>query len=323
MARNMPRVAVPLSYFEFFPHLKEELAAKYPGTKFAPKGDLMQGEKLVEFLKGYDVAVIGLNRFTDEVCRQLPDLKVVSLCSAGVDHIDPAILNKYGIKMYWAPGINKYSVSELAVCYMVFILRRVHFFSDVLKRGEWRGPMGFGRDLRGCTVGIHGVGHIGKEVVKLLQPYGIKKILCCDRVDFSDFYKQFPNVEKVDMDEMLERSDVVTIHLSKNKTTIGLYTGAVLDKMKPGSILINCARGGMIDEAALAERLKSGHLAGAALDVFEIEPANNHPLIRLPNFFASPHIGATTLDSWEAMLRSGMYGIENAYTPTPGVYPFD
>lgn len=318
----MPRVAVPLSYFEFFPELKAKMEKKYPGVKWAPPGNLMQGQALVDFLKGAEVAVIGLNRFTDEVCRQLPDLKIVSLCSAGVDHIDPDVLNKYGIKMWWAPGINKISVSELAVCYMVFVIRRVHFFASVLKQGAWKGPMGFGADLRGRTVGIHGVGHIGKEVVKLLQPYGVK-ILACDREDYSDFYKQFDNIETVGMDEMLGRSDVVTIHLSKNKSTIGLYTGAVLDKMKPGAILVNCARGQMVDEVALKERLESGHIAGAAFDVFAVEPANNHPLIDLPNFFASPHIGATTRESWHAMLSSGIHGIEHAYRAETGVYPFD
>jgi D-3-phosphoglycerate dehydrogenase len=322
--RNSPRVAVTLSYFDYFPELRAEVEAKYPDVKWAPPGiGLMQGQELVEFLKGYDVAVIGLNRFTDDVCKQLPDLKVVSLCSAGVDHIDPAILAKHDIDMWWAAGVNKFSVSELAVCYMVFTLRRLPYFSGVLYKGEWKGPRGFGGDLRGQTVGIHGVGHIGKEVVKLLQPYGVKKILCCDRVDYSDFYKQFPNVEKVDRDEMLGRSDVVTIHLSRNQTTIGMYTGAVLDKMKKGAILVNCARGNMVDEVALKERLDNGHLAGAAFDVFAVEPANGNPLLSVPNFFASPHIGATTKDSWEAMLRSGIYGIEHAYRQEPGVYPFD
>ena len=318
----MPKVAVPLPYFDFFPEIKAELAAKYPGAKFSTPGVLMQGEKLIEFLKGYDTAVIGLNRFTDEVCKALPELKVVSLCSAGVDHIDPAILNKYGIKMWWVPGINKISVSELAVCYMVLTVRRVPFYSSVLMRGEWKGPMGFGGDLRGRTVGIHGVGHIGKEVIKLLQPYGVK-ILACDREDFSDFYKEFNNVEKVNAEELWARSDVLTIHLSKNKSTLGMYTKEVQAKFKPGMILVNCARGGMVDEAALAANLASGHISGAAFDVFDIEPANNNPLLKLPNMFASPHIGATTMGSWDAMLRSGMHGIEHAYEPKPGVYPFD
>jgi len=87
--------------------------------------------------------------------------------------------------------------------------------------------------------------------------------------------------------------------------------------------LVNCARGGMVDEAALAERLKDGRIAGAAFDVFAVEPANGHPLLTLPNFFGSPHIGATTLESWQAMLRSGVHGIEHAYHPEPGKYPFD
>jgi D-3-phosphoglycerate dehydrogenase / 2-oxoglutarate reductase len=212
-------------------------------------------------------------------------------------------------------------VSELAVCYMVLTVRRVHFFSSVLRKGEWKGPMGMGADLRGRTIGIHGCGFIGKEVVKLLQPYGVK-ILASDRVDFSDFYKEW-GVEKVDADELWARSDVLTIHLSRNSTTIGMYDGKVLDKMKPGSFLINCARGSIVDEHALKERLESGHIAGAAFDVLHVEPANGNPLLDVPTFFGSPHIGATTRESWGAMLRSGMRGIKDAYEPQPGVYPFD
>ena len=181
--------------------------------------------------------------------------------------------------------------------------------------------MGFGSDLRGKTVGIHGCGHIGKEVVKLLQPYGVK-IIACDRVAMPDFHRDH-NVEEVGADELWTRSDVLTIHLSRNKTNIGLYTGDVLDKMKKGAVLINCARGSMVDEEALRERLLSGHLAGAAFDVFAVEPANGNPLLDVPTFFASPHIGATTHASWEAMLRSGIQGLEHAYRQEPGVYPFD
>jgi D-3-phosphoglycerate dehydrogenase len=116
---------------------------------------------------------------------------------------------------------------------------------------------------------------------------------------------------------------VLTIHLSRNKSTLGLYTGEVLDRMKRGAILINCARGSIVDEVALKARLESGHIAAAAFDVFAVEPANGNPLLEVPNFFGSPHIGATTVESWEAMLRSGMHGIEHAYRAEPGVYPFD
>ena len=137
-----------------------------------------------------------------------------------------------------------------------------------------------------------------------------------------DFFKQY-NVESVSADELWARSDVLAIHLSKNSSTIGMYTAEVLDKMKPGAFLINLARGNLVDEQALKVRLESGRIAGAVFDVFAVEPANDNPLIALPNMFAFPHIGATTREAWENMLRSGMYGVEKAYDAQPGVYPFD
>lgn len=315
------RVAVTIAYFDFFPELKQELAAIYPNVKFRSDRKRFSEDELIDFCRGHDAAVIGIESFTERVCAALPELKVISMCSAGVDHIDPDIMNRYGKKIWWAPGINKVSVAELSVCYMVLALRRIHEFATILRAGKWTGPVGFGADLRGKTVGIHGVGHIGKEVVKLLQPYGVK-ILCCDRVDITEFCQQW-NAESVSAEEMWARSDIVTIHLSKNRSTIGLYTGAVLDKMKPGALLVNCARGQMVDELALKQRLEGGHLAGAAFDVFAIEPANGNALINVPTMFASPHIGATTQDSWLAMLRSGIYGIPKAYKVENGVYPFD
>jgi D-3-phosphoglycerate dehydrogenase len=315
------RVAVTTPYFDFFPDLKAELAARYPGAKFRTNRAKLEEADLIDYLRGYEAALIGLDRFTERVCVNLPDLKIVSLCSAGVDHIDPAILNRHGIRMWWAAGVNKVSVAELAVCYMVFVVRRIHFFSSVLRAGEWKGPVGFGADLRGKTIGVHGCGHIGKEVVKLLQPYGVE-ILVCDRVDMSDFCREW-SVRAVEAPELWARSDLVTIHLSRNSSTLGLYDGAALNAMKRGAMLINCARGGIVDERALKERLESGHLAGAAFDVFAVEPANGDPLLDVPNFFGSPHIGATTKESWSAMLRSGMLGVERAYRQEPGVYPFD
>lgn len=317
----MTKVAVTIPYFDFFPEIRDELAARYPGAKFRTDRVRFNEDQLIEYLKGYEAAVIGIDFFTDRVCAALPDLKVVSLCSAGVDHIDPAILNKYGIKMWWVAGVNKISVAELAIAYMIFAVRRVHTFSSMLRRGEWRGPVGFGGDLRGRTVGIHGCGHIGKEVVKLLQPFGVK-IIACDRAPMPEFYQQW-NVESVSEDELWARSDVLTIHLPRNSSTIGMYSREVQQKFKPGMVLVNIARGTLVDEVALKENLESGHIAGAAFDVFAIEPANGNPLIDLPNMFASPHIGATTRESWGAMLRSGMDGVEKAYRAEPGVYPFD
>ena len=317
----MPKVAVTIPYFDFFPHLKDELRAIYPDAKFRTDRVRFNEDQLIEYLRGHDAAVIGIEYITDKVLSAVPELKVLSLCSAGVDHIDPALLNKHDVKMWWVAGVNYVSVAELSIAYMVMANRRVHTFASMLRKGEWKGPVGFGADLRGKTVGIHGCGHIGKEVVKLLQPWGVK-ILICDRIDMKDFCKQW-NAEQVSQDELWARSDVLTIHLSKNSTTIGMYTREVIGKFKPGMILVNIARGFMVDEVALKDALDSGHIAGAAFDVFAVEPANENPLVHHPQMFASPHIGATTKESWENMLRSGMHGVAKAYTPQPGVYPFD
>jgi len=318
----MPRVAVTFPYFDFFPELRAELGALYPGTKFPESRALLRGADLAAYLQGYDTAVIGVQPFDEDVLRACPDLKVISLCSAGVDHIDPALLNTYGIRMWWAAGINRTSVSELTVAYIVLALRRVHELSAILRAGKWGGPVGFGADLRGKTVGVHGIGHIGKAVIELLQGYKVS-ILACDRLDMSDFLGRFENARQVSTQEMWANSDVLTIHLSKNRTTMGLYDDAALDQIKPGAVIVNCARGGMFDEEALADRLESGRIAAAAFDVFAVEPANGNRLLDLPTFFGSPHIGATTRESWEAMLRSGIHGIEHAYVQQPGVYPFD
>jgi D-3-phosphoglycerate dehydrogenase len=317
----MPRVAVTTPYFEFFPELKAELISRYPDVRFRAGRHRLSEDELIAHLKGADAAIIGIENFSDRVFSALPDLKTISLCSAGVDHIDPALLNKHGIRMWWVAGINKTSVAELTIAYMIFAVRRVHEFSQMLRRGEWKGPVGFGGDLAGRTIGIHGCGHIGKEVAKRLKGFGVT-VLACDRVDISEFCREW-NVESVGPDALWARSDIVTIHLPRNSTTLGLYTADVLDKMKPGAFLINCARGRLVDEVALGERLKSGRIAGAAFDVFDVEPANDNPLIRLPNMFASPHIGATTCESWLAMLRSGMDGVEKPWEPKPGIYPFD
>ena len=262
----MTRVAVTTPYFDFFPKLKAEFETLYPGTKFRTDRTPLSEGALIAYLKSYEAAVIGLDRFTERVCASLPDLKVVSLCSAGVDHIDPAILNKYGIKMWWAAGINKVSVAELAVCYMVFAsapaLRRCCGAANGRGRWIWRRPARAHR--RHSRLRPH-----RQEVVKLLQPYGVK-ILACDRIDFSPFYKEW-NVEQVEAVELWARSDVLTIHLSRNKSTIGLYGAAVLDQLKPAVILVNCARGDR-RRVALKARLESGHIAGAAFDVLRPNP---------------------------------------------------
>ncbi|MEK9678874.1 MAG: phosphoglycerate dehydrogenase [Rhodospirillaceae bacterium] len=316
------KIAVTNPFIHLLPHLKDELLADYPDTKFKPVGPKFTKEELIAFCQGCDAAIIGLDPFDDEVLTALPDLKIISLCSAGTDHIDPAALKKHGVRMNWVPGINHIAVSEMAVSCMINILRNIHTQNRILHTGEWPADRRPGTYLQGKTVGIHGCGHIGKEVVKRLKPFGVE-ILACDRLDFSEFYEEH-GVRAVDQETLWAESEVISIHLSRNSTTIGLYSAEVLDKLRDGVYLVNTARGRMIDEKALCERLKSGKIAAAHLDVFEIEPVTEAlELFTLPNFMATPHIGSGAIEAFEAMSRSGIEGLKNNYIPEPGVYPFD
>lgn len=316
------RIAVSNRFFQILPNVRQELLDAYPDAEIwfnegIPK---FTDDELVEFIRNAEVAVIGLDRFNDAVLDRLPDLKVITCCSAGVDHIDPAALNKRDIRLGWIPGVNKDSVAELAISLMINLLRKVNLYNTGLRSGDWP-AFKMGLQLRGRTVGIHGCGHIGKEVVKLLQPFGVT-ILASDREDFSDFYAEY-GVRAVEPEELWAESEVLTIHLPKNRSTVGMYTEEVLDRLRPGIFLVNTARGGIVDEAGLQARLKDGRIAGAAVDVFAVEPVENPELIGLPNFLATPHIGGSAREAWEAMARGGIRGISENAVPQPGVYPFD
>ena len=314
------RVAVTSPFFHLIPHLKSEMLRKYPNSIFKETFPPIEGEELIKFCQGCEGAVIGLDRFDDYVLSHLPDLKVIGLCSAGVDHVDPIAMRKYGKRMGWVSGINKIAVSEMTISHMINILRNFYKYSQDAQVGKWPSRRE-GTLLHGKTIGIHGCGNIGKEVAKRLIPFGVK-ILACDKKDYPEFYKAY-NITKVGQEELWKNSDILTIHLSRNQQTIGMYNARVLDKLKQGVFIVNTARGRIFDEKALYHRLKSGHIKAAAFDVFEVEPAIETPLYDLENLYPTPHTGAAALESWEAMALSGIKGLTENWIPEHGVYPFD
>src|SRR5262245_38371579 len=172
-----------------------------------------------------------------------------------------------------------------------------------------------GKVLTGRVVGIHGCGNIGKEVVRLLQPFGCK-IIACDIKDYADFYKQW-NVEPVSFDELLARSEVLTLHLPKTKQTLGLYSREVLGRLRPDCLLMITCRGGIVDEDRLVDRLDIGGLGAACFDVFAIEPAENDRLLRHPNMLATPHIGASTEETRLILVRAAIRGLSNSRVVEP------
>lgn len=164
-----------------------------------------------------------------------------------------------------------------------------------------------GRLLTGRTVGIHGCGNVGKEVARLLQPYGCT-IIACDVRDYPDFYRAH-GVTPVCFDELLERAEVLTLHLPITRTTRGLYSGAVLQRLRTDCVLVNTCRGNIVDEDALCDRLEAGQLAAACFDVFAIEPATCDRLLDNPNMLAAPHIGAATEETRIAMVNAAIRGL--------------
>jgi D-3-phosphoglycerate dehydrogenase len=319
----MPKVAVACHFFYNIPEMKAELLAKYPDAKFAPDGvNYMDRANYIDLVKDCDV-VVGAIRpiMDDEMLRALPKLKVFSACSAGLDHIDPAAFNKRGVRVGWGAGVNKDAVSEFALGLILDVLRDISLSNEAIRAGKQWPMRGSAQLLRGKVVGIHGCGHIGQALVKLLQPFGCT-ILANDVRDFSDFYKKY-GVRAVSAEELWASSEILSINLSKNSTTRGLYSGAVLDKLRKGIILVNTARGGIVDDKALIPRLKSGKIGYAASDVFDGEPNLDPELVTLPNMLATSHLAGLCKESLIAMSRAGIRGITDNWLPQAGVYPFD
>ncbi len=322
------RVAVINRFYDFVPHVKEELIAAYPEVKFYdfPEGKmLLDQDEMVGFLAETkaQAVIVGLDVINQEMFAKLPDLQIVSCCSAGLDHIDARLFKKLGKRVGWVPGVNKHSVSELAISQMINLLRKVNLLNMQMRQGVWSKDFAekMGGQLRGRTVGIHGCGNVGKEVVKLLKGFDVE-IIANDILDFSDFYAEW-GVQKVSPEELWARSHILTLHLARNKSTIGLYSEEILDKLKPGMILINTSRGRIVDEVGLRQRLLDGRIAGAAFDVFAEEPTDHLEILKLPNFIGTPHIGGSAREAWEAMARAGIMGVSENSIPEPGVPPFE
>jgi phosphoglycerate dehydrogenase-like enzyme len=273
----------------------------------------------VEFLSNRDAAIMGLENLTADMLDRLPDLRIISRMGVGLDNVDPAMLRDRGIRMGWKGGTNRRSVAELMIAFSVCALRHVGPLYTAMRNGE-RPRHLMGRHLSGRVVGLHGCGNVGKDVVRLLQAWDCK-ILAHDIRNFPEFYAEF-GVTPVTFDELVERSEVLSLHIPLNDTTHGLYSADVLDRMPDNAVLINTCRGGIIDEDALKQRLLTGRLAAACIDAFAVEPPTDDELLNAPNFLCTPHIGGSAAEARLAMGRAAIDGIEDNFLPEPGVFPF-
>ncbi len=285
---------------------RAELLQLYPNARFNTLPRALTEDEIIAFMAGCDAAIVGLDIMSSRVLDALPELKIIGKFGAGYDTVDLEAVKRRGLMFGYTFGVNALAVAELTLAHMIEGLRHVPALNLAMRNGE-RPRWIMGRLLSGRTVGIHGCGHVGKQLVRLLKPFGCE-ILACDIRDYSEFYREH-GVKAVELDELLARSEVLTLHLAKSRLTTGLYDRTVLAKIRPGAVMINTCRGGVVDEDALLERLESGALTAALFDVFAIEPAVVDPLLRHPNMLATPHMGAAIEEVRVEMFRSAIRGL--------------
>ncbi len=312
MVRSETPVAVASRSFSRHQVLREELLASYSRVTFNESGRTMAGRELAAFLKGHEKAIVALEVIDDALLSALPELKVISKYGVGLDMIDLDALERRGILLGWKGGVNRRSVAELVLAAMIMLLHRAPEASREACAGTWRQITG--RQLTGKTVGIIGCGHIGKELAVMLRSFDCR-LLSHDILDFPEFYARH-RVEPVGLDELLRASDIVTLHVPLDDSTRNMLSAERLALLKKGAIVINMARGGLVDEARLKAMLMNGDAGGAAFDVFAQEPPDDLELLRLPNVIATPHIGGSTEEAILAMGRAAIEGLDRARLPS-------
>lgn len=285
---------------------------RYSDIQFNDEGLTLRGQDLVEFARGRRKLITALEPVDEAFLAAVPEVRVISKYGVGTDMLDKRAMARRGVRLGWTGGVNKRSVAELAIAFMISLLHQVPQANRDLSGGLWKNRQG--RELSSRVVGIVGCGNIGKELTPLLRAFGCT-VLARDILDFPKFYAAH-GVQPVGLAELLSRSDITTLHLPLDDSTRNMLDRETLALMKPGSILINTARGGLVDESALKTMLMDGRLAGAGFDVFAAEPPEDLELLRLPNFLATPHIGGSSEEAVLAMGRAAIRGLDENELPT-------
>jgi D-3-phosphoglycerate dehydrogenase len=255
-------------------------------------------QELFDMVGEFDgIALRSSTQITEELLSHATNLKVVGRAGIGVDNVDVPACTKRGVVVMNTPFGNAITTAEHAMAMMLSLARHIPQANQSTHEGKWEKSKFMGMELTGKLLGIIGAGNIGSIVAKKSIGYGLRvqaydPFLTDERADKL-------GVEKVDLDTLLGTSDIISLHVPKTPETANIISASAINKMKRGSLLINCARGGLVDELALLVALKSNHIKGAALDVYEVEPAKDNPLFGLPNIICTPHLGASTVEAQE------------------------
>lgn len=272
---------------------------------YSPYTRPLTATEIIPLLDGVDGYIAGLDDITAAVIEKAPaSLKVISRYGAGYDRVDLDAAAQKGITVTNSPGVNSQAVADLTFGLMLAVARNIPALDRKVRNNEW--PRFTGMELYQKTLGIIGLGEIGKNVAARAKGFAMNVIAYDPYIDPS--YLAGNGIKGVPYDELIAGSDVITLHIPLNTHTKNMIDAASIAGMKPGTILINTARGGLIDEQAAYHALKTGKLGGLGLDAFASEPPRDSPLFELENVVATPHTGAHTT---EAVTKMGLLSVQN------------
>jgi phosphoglycerate dehydrogenase-like enzyme len=296
-------LVTPTSYGKYDKNLITNLEKQVKEVVYNTTGRPLTADELAPIIGEFDGMIAGLDEINNSVISRAKNIKVISRYGSSYDRVDIEAAKKAGIYVTNTPGANSISVAELTIGLAISAARSIPYANTETKRGEW--PRLKGITLQGKVFGLIGLGSIAKEVVLRLKAFNCKMVTYHPHRN-TEFEKEH-NVEYCTPEELLERSDFVSLHIPVTPETSGMVNREFLGKMKKGSILINTSRGELVDEYALYESLKNGHLRAAALDAFVKEPPEpDNPLLSLPQVIVTPHMGAGTDMAANEMGRMAM-----------------
>jgi len=282
--------------------------------------DEMDADKLLLEIPKYDALMVrGRTKVIADIVNAGAEgnLKIIGRAGIGVDNVDLEAAAKNNIKVVNAPTGATVSVAELAIAHMLSLSRHITKANDTMKKGEWAKKQLKGNELYGKTLGLIGCGNIGKLTAKYAQMFNMKVIGYDPFISKEDMNKNGIKKED-DLGNIMKNADFISLHLPHIPQTHYIVNEEMLSKMKPSAYIINCARGGTVDEKALYNALKNGTIAGAGLDVFENEPPKESPLLTFDNVVLTPHIGANTK---EGQIRAGTVCAEQIIKALKGEIP--
>lgn len=264
----------------------------------------LEEHELLDLIGEIDGTICGDDRYTRRVLEAAPRLKIISKWGTGIDSIDRTACDELGIRIGNTPNAFTIPVADSVFAYMLSFARQTPWMDQHMKAGRWEKIPG--KTLSECTVGIVGVGNIGKEVARRAVAFGMT-VLGTDIKPIDNHFLSATTMQVVSLDELLKRSDFVTLHTDLNPTSHHLMNASRFGQMKPGAVLINTSRGPVVDERAMIAALKKGQIAGAGLDVFEVEPLpNDSPFKQMSNVLIAPHNSNSSPAAWERVHQNSI-----------------